>query len=68
LTTIVTYVTIGVNMKAQQKRTEKQVSEKALNIRNCPSDLLWACKAKAATQKQHLREFVLDTLRKAAEA
>ena len=55
-------------MKSQQTRPEKQASDKALNIRNVPADLVWKCKAQAARQQQNLREFVLETLRKAAEA
>lgn len=53
-------------MKTQQKKAEKGQPASALNIRNFPKDLLWACRSKAAAQEQLLREFVIDTLRQAA--
>jgi hypothetical protein len=53
-------------MKPQQKKAEKQSSGKALNIRNFPTDVFWSCKAAAAQQRQNLREFVIETLRKAS--
>ena len=36
----------------------------ALNIRNFPEDLHWACTVLAATRRQGLREFVIEVLRR----
>jgi hypothetical protein len=37
----------------------------ALNIRNFPKDLRWACGAKANLRRQDLREFVIQVLQDA---
>ena len=54
-----------VKMKPQQKRPKTTSSESALNIRNFPTDLRWACNAKASIQRQDLREFVIQVLQQA---
>lgn len=52
-------------MKTQQKRPKNSGSDTALNVRRFPADLLWACNAKAALQRQELREFVIHVLQQA---
>jgi hypothetical protein len=37
----------------------------ALNVRDFPEDLRWACTAKAALRREDLREFVIGVLREA---
>jgi len=65
LTPIVVFVTLVVKMKHQQKRAEKHEASVAMNIRNFPPDLLWACNAKASLSRKDLRRFVIEVLQQA---
>ena len=51
---------------AKTKEPKKADSKTAaLNVRPFPEDLLWSCREKAARRRLHLREFVIDVLKKA---
>jgi len=51
----------NVTMSASQpKRTSRP-----LNLRDFPEDLYWQCKAKAAEQRMHLKDFIVSTLHRA---
>jgi hypothetical protein len=49
-------------MKAAKKRPEKGDAMVALNVRDFPADLRWACNAKASLLRMTLAEFVRKTL------
>jgi hypothetical protein len=64
LTTIVSYVTVTVNMKRITRTDRKSADTTALNIRNFPDELRWLCRERASQERISLREFVIASLRR----
>ena len=65
LTVNVFFVTFCVKMKPHSKQPDKREQSVALNIRDFPADLRWACNAKASLTRKDLREFVIECLQAA---